>query len=285
MKITRLHTDADGHSRFEDLTLQLEDAGELGWLSEIQEATGTIFRRNDRDYELDWHPAPQRQYIVMLDGEIEIETSLGEKRRFRGGEVLLVEDTWGRGHRTRSVDGQERRSIFITLPPATDEKAADDQTISTPDLCDAHPEARVLDSVFHHFGAVEAFGGEVVTVRCFEDNSKVKELAATEGGGRVLVVDGGGSLRRALLGDQIAARAAENGWAGFVIHGAVRDVEVLRTLPIGIAALGAAPRKTEKRGLGDVGVALRFGGVDIADGEHIYCDRSGVIVASEDLLA
>ena len=284
MKITRLYADADGHSRFEDQDVPLDDAGEIGALSETLPATGVIFRRNPGDYNFDWHPAPQRQYIVLLDGEIEIETSLGEKRRFRGGEVLLVEDTWGKGHRTRSVDGQERRSIFITLPPADEE--VDGPAISTPDLSDAHPDTtQVLDLELRHFGAIEAFGGEVVTVRCFEDNSKVKELAATDGGGRVMVVDGGGSRRRALLGDQIAARAVANGWAGFVIHGAVRDVEVLETLPLGVAAICAAPRKTEKRGLGDVGVSLRFGGVDIKAGDYVYCDKNGVLVASDDLSA
>ena len=151
--------------------------------------------------------------------------------------------------------------------------------ISTPDLCDAHPYVQILEGAYRHFGENKAFGGEVVTVRCFEDNSKVKELAAGEGRGRVMVVDGGGSLRAALLGDQIASRAIANDWAGFVIHGAVRDVEILATLPVGVFALGTVPRKTEKRGLGDVGVALRFGGVDIANGAFVYCDRNGLIVS------
>jgi regulator of ribonuclease activity A len=155
---------------------------------------------------------------------------------------------------------------------------------TTPDLCDAHPDrVRVLAPILHSYGGREAFCGEVVTLSCFEDNSLVKELGETAGRGRVLVVDGGGSVRKALLGDLIAARFAANGWAGVVINGAVRDVEVLRSTEIGIRALAAIPVRTEKRGLGDLGLPVTFAGVTIGAGEHLYADASGVIVTQRPL--
>lgn len=157
---------------------------------------------------------------------------------------------------------------------------------TTPDLCDAHhpDRLRVLEAGrWRGFGGREAFHGEVETVACFEDNSHVKSLAEEPGRGRVLVVDGGGSLRRALLGDAIAARFVENGWSGLVIHGAVRDVEVLRDLDLGVQALASCPVRTEKRGLGDVGVPVTFGGVAIRPGDHLWADASGIVVADTDL--
>ncbi|MDR1634797.1 MAG: ribonuclease E activity regulator RraA [Bifidobacteriaceae bacterium] len=156
---------------------------------------------------------------------------------------------------------------------------------STPDLADQFPDAvQVLSAGFFSFGGREAFGGQAQTVKCFEDNSKVKELAATPGQGRVLVVDGGGSLRRALLGDLIAASAAANGWNGFVIGGAVRDVEVLRTLDLGVKALGCIPLKTDKRGLGDVGVPVEIGGVVVKPGDQVFADATGIVVLPADTL-
>ena len=115
MRITRVWEDAEGVSHFGEAEIPLRDAGEIGRLSELQPATGVIFRETGGDYDFDWHRAPRRQYVVLLDGEIEIEVGDGEKRRFRGGEILLVEDTTGRGHRTRSVDGMLRRSLFVAL--------------------------------------------------------------------------------------------------------------------------------------------------------------------------
>ncbi len=115
MQITRLYTGQDEHSHFEDIEISLEDAGQIGKLSKRYPATGVIFRENDADYDYDWHNAPQRQYIIMLDGEVEIEVGDGTKRRFRGGDTLLAEDTTGYGHRSRIVNNQPRRSIFVTL--------------------------------------------------------------------------------------------------------------------------------------------------------------------------
>jgi len=113
--VTRIFTASDGESRFADVDVPLAEAGAIGRLSERVAATGVIFRETPADYDYDWHPAPQRQYIVLLDGEIEITVGDGETRRFRGGDVLLVEDTTGRGHRTRTVNGRSRRSLFVTL--------------------------------------------------------------------------------------------------------------------------------------------------------------------------
>lgn len=156
---------------------------------------------------------------------------------------------------------------------------------TTPDLCDAHPDdVRVLEPILRTFGGREAFFGPAVTVSCFEDNSRVKDLAGTPGEGRVIVVDGGGSVRKALLGDIIAQTAADNGWSGLVIHGAVRDIEILRTIDLGVQALASIPLKTEKLGVGDVGVDVTFGGLTIAAGDWVYADANGVVVASRELV-
>lgn len=157
----------------------------------------------------------------------------------------------------------------------------------TPDLCDAHPDhVRVLAGPdWRHYGGRSAFGGEVNTVRCFEDNSRVKELLSEPGDGKVLVVDGGGSLRHALIGDMIAARAAENGWAGVVIHGACRDVDVLDGIDFGVCTIGAVPIKSVRRGEGQLDEPIIIAGVLIRPGDFIYADRNGVIVADRDLEA
>ena len=115
MRLTRIYTGPDDLTHFTDIEVPLDDAGTIGQLSEPIPVTSVIFRETPPDYDFDWHPAPRRQYIVMLDGSIEIEVGDGETRRFAGGDVLLVEDTTGRGHRTRALDGNVRRSIFITL--------------------------------------------------------------------------------------------------------------------------------------------------------------------------
>ena len=156
---------------------------------------------------------------------------------------------------------------------------------STPDICDANSDQiRVLDPIMKSFGGKKAFFGEVVTVKCHEDNSLVKEQAEKSGRGKVLVVDGGGSLRRALLGDNIAKTAEKNGWQGMIIFGAVRDVEILATLDFGVQALAANPLKTVKRGVGDLNIPVRFGGITIVPGEHIYADENGVVVSSQCLI-
>ncbi|MER7892215.1 ribonuclease E activity regulator RraA [Micromonospora sp. NPDC094482] len=134
------------------------------------------------------------------------------------------------------------------------------------------------DTQLRQFGGVRAFAGPAVTVRCFEDNALVRSIVAEPGAGRVLVVDGGGSVHTALMGDLIAAAAAENGWAGVVINGAVRDVAALATLPIGIKALGANPRKSAKSGAGERDVPVMFGNCVFSPGSEVHSDDDGVVV-------
>jgi regulator of ribonuclease activity A len=156
--------------------------------------------------------------------------------------------------------------------------------LSVPDICDQFPDdITVLDAAFHDFGGRERFSGEIVTIKCFEDNSQVGEAVRQPGEGRVIVVDGGGSMRRALLGDVLAAAAAENGWQGLLIHGCVRDVEILRTIDLGVKALAACPMKTDKRGEGQSGVPLRFAGSLMEPGQYLYADANGVVIAKQEL--
>jgi regulator of ribonuclease activity A len=150
---------------------------------------------------------------------------------------------------------------------------------STADLYDEHGEAlQSCDTQLRQYGARRAFAGTVVTIRCHEDNALVKTVLGEPGEGRVLVVDGGGSLHTALMGDLIAASAVRNGWAGVVIHGAVRDVAVLGTLDLGIKALGANPRKSAKTGAGERDVVVTFGGTTFTPGARLVSDDDGVVV-------
>lgn len=159
-------------------------------------------------------------------------------------------------------------------------------TYSTPDLCDDNPElVRVLEPMMVNFGGRESFGGEIVTIKCHEDNSLVKENAGKPGHGKVMVVDGGGSLRRALLGDMIAENAVKNGWEGFIIYGCVRDVDALVSMDLGVQALASIPLKTDKRGIGDLNVDVTFGGITFIAGEYVYADNNGVVVSSKSLSA
>jgi len=154
----------------------------------------------------------------------------------------------------------------------------------TPDLCDAYPDLiRVLEPMFSNFGGRDSFGGQIVTLKCFEDNSKVRELVEQPGAGKVLVVDGGGSLRRALLGDMLADKAAKNGWEGLLIYGCVRDVDVLAQTDVGVQALASHPLKSDKRGIGEVDVPVTFAGVTFRPGEYLYADNNGVIVSTTPL--
>lgn len=157
-------------------------------------------------------------------------------------------------------------------------------SFATCDLCDAHKndfsgEFRVIPPVFREFGGRSVFSGMVVTVKCHEDNTSVKAAVDTPGQGRVLVVDGGGSLRRALLGGNLAAAAARNGWAGVVIDGCVRDVRELVEADVGIRALAAMPLPTEKRQPGQTDVPVMIQGVPVAPGDWLYADADGMVVS------
>ncbi|MFT6050416.1 MAG: regulator of ribonuclease activity A [Halioglobus sp.] len=156
--------------------------------------------------------------------------------------------------------------------------------VSTPDLSDAHPAASAIELQFQGYGALPQFFGEVVTIKCHEDNSLVKACVAEEGRGRVIVVDGGGSLRRALLGDMLAEQAVANGWSGLVINGAIRDVEEIALLALGVKALGVCPIKTEKLGMGQRDMPITIGSVHISPGQYIYADNNGVIVSQNALI-
>ena len=152
---------------------------------------------------------------------------------------------------------------------------------STPDLCDQYPQlVRVADPLFTNYGARKQFYGPLVTVKCFEDNAKVKELVATAGRGRVLVVDGGGSMRRALLGDMLAEQASSNGWSGFIIYGCIRDVDEIMQTDIGVQALGVHPIKTAKKGIGEIDIAVTFAGICFRPGDFCYADNNGIAVSS-----
>ncbi|SES21483.1 regulator of ribonuclease activity A [Vreelandella subterranea] len=156
-------------------------------------------------------------------------------------------------------------------------------TIVTPDICDAFPDVQVLEPIFASFGGVDAFYGPVRTIKCFEDNSLVKQAVAEPGDGAILVVDAGGSPRCAMLGDMLAEQAVENGWAGVVMYGCVRDVDILATLPLGVQALGCHPRKSEKRGEGQRDVAISFASVTITSGSWLYADNNGILIADHEL--
>jgi len=137
--------------------------------------------------------------------------------------------------------------------------------------------------MFGNFGGRERFGGEIVTLKAFEDNSLVREQVALAGEGKVLVVDGGGSMRRAMLGDMLAEKAVKNGWAGIIIYGCIRDVNAIGELDLGVQALGAHPMKTEKKGLGELNVEVTFGGVTFKPGQFVYADNNGVLISPEKL--
>lgn len=170
-------------------------------------------------------------------------------------------------------------------------------SFATCDLCDAHKndsarDFQVLPPAFRDFGAVRKFCGPVVTVKCFEDNTLVKAAVDSVGFeetplgrvGKVLVVDGGGSLRRALLGGNLGAAAAKNGWAGVVIDGCVRDVAELATLDIGIRALASMPLPTEKRNQGQRDIAVQLHGVWVHPGDWLYADEDGMVLGASRLI-
>ncbi|QIR14552.1 putative 4-hydroxy-4-methyl-2-oxoglutarate aldolase [Shewanella aestuarii] len=149
-----------------------------------------------------------------------------------------------------------------------------------PDLFDQYPtELHLISIPWQHYGNRPLFFGEVVTVKCFEDNSMVKAELAKPGHGKVLVVDGGGSTRRALLGDLIASCAVDNGWEGIVIYGCIRDVSTINTMNIGVKAIGTNPIKTDKRDIGDVGITLELNSTRVTNGMYIYADLNGVAVS------
>ncbi|GHA51198.1 putative 4-hydroxy-4-methyl-2-oxoglutarate aldolase [Photobacterium aphoticum] len=154
----------------------------------------------------------------------------------------------------------------------------------TPDLCDHYEEdVRWLPLSLHSFGGRDVFFGETVTLRCFEDNSLVRDIVSRPGKGKVLFIDGHGSSTKALLGDQLALLAQKNGWEGIVVHGVVRDVGTLATLDLGVQAMGTSPIKTVKRQTGEENVTLTVVETLIYPGDMLYADRNGVIFSQKPL--
>ena len=153
-------------------------------------------------------------------------------------------------------------------------------TFKTADLYDQHESrVRVCEPLFSDFGGRRVFCGPAVTVKCFEDNTQIKAVLGEPGDGRVLVADAGGSLRCAMLGDLIAAAAVVNGWAGVVLYGCVRDTGDLAVMDLGVKALAANPKKSQRRGEGQRDLPVTFGGVTFNPGDWVYADGDGVLVA------
>jgi regulator of ribonuclease activity A len=157
--------------------------------------------------------------------------------------------------------------------------------ILTADLCDlAEDDVQVADPVLSSFGGKTSFAGEIVTLKVHEDNSLVVEALASDGRGKVLVVDGGGSTRVALFGGNLAQRAHDNHWSGIVINGCVRDRLELLAISLGVHALASSPRRSTKAGRGERGVTVQFAGISFRPGEFLYADEDGLVVAPRDLL-
>jgi regulator of ribonuclease activity A len=158
--------------------------------------------------------------------------------------------------------------------------------IKTADLCDDFSdEVEACEPLFLDFGGELRFAGPIATIKCFEDNSLVRELTGEPGNGRVLVIDAGGSMRRAVVGDLLGKKAVDNGWAGIVVYGCIRDSAALATLPIGVKALGTHPVKTDKRGEGQRDIVVRFAGVTFHPGDWLYADEDGIVVARRQLIS
>jgi regulator of ribonuclease activity A len=148
---------------------------------------------------------------------------------------------------------------------------------TTADICDEH-DVQVADPIFRDFGGSSSFCGPVSTLKVFEDNQLVRSALEEPGKGRVLVVDGGGSLRCALVGDRLAALAKNNGWAGIIVYGCIRDARPIRDIEVGVKALAAHPKKSVKRGEGVRDLAVTFAGVTFAPGSYVYADEDGLVV-------
>ena len=154
----------------------------------------------------------------------------------------------------------------------------------TADLCDKHDAVvRIVQPMFRSLGGKPAFSGRITTLKVFEDNTLVRATLETAGNGRVLVVDGGGPMRCALVGDQLGVLAVNNGWAGIVVYGCIRDSKAIGAMDVGVFALGTHPRKSVKKGVGDTDIVVTFGGVSFIPGEYLYADEDGVLVSTNAL--
>lgn len=162
-------------------------------------------------------------------------------------------------------------------------------SFKTPDLCDEFENElgttlRVVVPMFKRYGARPSFSGSIVTLKLFEDNSLVRTLLGEDGKGKILVIDGGGSMRCALVGDQLAILAQKNGWEGVVVYGCIRDSADINAIDIGVRALDTHPRKSVKRNVGERDLVVTFGGVDFRPGEFLYADEDGILVSERPLV-
>ena len=170
---------------------------------------------------------------------------------------------------------------MYSFEPASNETAMD---FKTADLCDQFStDLQIAAPIFRHFGGKQRFAGPAATIKCFEDNSRVKEAVGEPGNGRVLVVDGGGSMRCALLGDLLAKQATDNGWAGVVVNGCIRDSADMKEFSLGVVALASFPLRSEKKGEGQRDVIVQLPGARVRPGDWIYADVDGLVVAPRKL--
>lgn len=171
--------------------------------------------------------------------------------------------------------GRER----LTMPRATEESA-----LKTTDICDAYPDdVAVAEPLLRHFGRRKRFQGPVTTLKLYEDNVLVRKAVEQPGNGRVLVVDGGASSRRALLGDILAGKAAANGWSGIIINGCIRDSVDIADIDLGVLAVGTVPLKSRKHGDGEADVSVHFAGLTFRPGSYVYADEDGLLLAEREL--
>lgn len=159
---------------------------------------------------------------------------------------------------------------------------------ATADLCDQYEDQlgqsiQVAEPIFRSYGAKKRFSGEIVTLKLFEDNSLVRTALGQAGNGKVLVIDGGGSLRCALVGDQLAVLAHQNGWEGIIVHGCIRDSEAINGIDLGVRALNTHPQKSIKKGIGERDLTVSFAGVRFVPGQWIYADADGIVVSPHPL--
>ncbi len=170
-------------------------------------------------------------------------------------------------------------SPFYNFNPTTN------NMFTTADLWDEHSELLICsDPIFQDFGNKNSFSGEITTLKLFEDNSLVRQQLESDGKGKVLVIDGGGSLRCALVGDRLAALAIQNNWLGIIVNGCIRDSELINTMDVGIRALNTCPVKSIKRNSGEKDVPVKFGGVTFMPGQFVYVDSDGILLSQQNLL-
>lgn len=154
----------------------------------------------------------------------------------------------------------------------------------TADICDEYEDIQICQSIFKSYGGKDKFNGKIRTVTAIEDNSYVKKLIDEKVSGDIMVVDGNGSMKCALLGDNLAKRAAANGWSGFIINGCIRDSEIISTIDIGIKALSTMPLKSEKKNVGEFGKDLKFANVSFKEGHYAYSDQDGIIIRQDEII-